>query len=339
MRHVWWLALVACSPVEIEDAAQPCPAQTCLEGELGSATIGPGAEADGTCFSWTIGNDQALYINALTAENDGWFHHSNWFWVPESEWDLPDGTWNCGDHGFTELKAALTGGVLFAQSTQLLQETQQFLPGYVLKVPPRSRVIANAHLLNWSDEAQQTQLRTRFDLVPADEVEAVLAPWRFTYSDLDIPAGQSTEHGAVCQVRDFYEIAAGGSFDVRLHYLLPHFHGLGQGFTASFVGGPRDGEPIVEQRDAWGHPWGTTFAEPVDLSSADGIRFGCEHVNDTGADVGWGIGDQEMCVALLFAESRLMLESSVIETTDAGSAGAVLTRTGECLVIGAPFEP
>ena len=90
-------------------------------------------------------------------------------------------------------------------------------------------------------------------------------------------------------------------------------------------------------RYAYGHPFGHTFQQPVDLSAADGLRFACHHQNDTSADVGYGIGDQEMCVALLFVESEWMIDTAVHATTETGLNGEVHTRTGECTVFGAPF--
>jgi hypothetical protein len=339
MRPFLLAAALGCAPVALEEPAVECPDGTCLEGELGTWTIGPVQERDGLCFSWTLGNEETLYINALTATNDGYFHHSNWFWVPEDEWALPDGPWDCGDNDFSELQAAALGGVLFAQSTQLAEETQEFLPGYAIRVPPRSRIIANAHLLNLTEETQTTSLRTQLQLLKPDEVVASLAPWRFNYGDLDIPAQQTSEHSGSCEIRAWYEMVNGSAFDVRLHYILPHFHSLGQGFDAVFLGGPQDGESILSVRDAWGHPFGHTFAEPIDLSAADGVRFSCEHRNNTDADVGYGIGDQEMCVALAFVESELMIDTSVLQTSETGVSGEIQTRSGDCIVFGAPFEP
>lgn len=333
------LCSLGCGDVALDEEVDDCPAESCLEGDLGRYTIDAYTERDGLCFSWTVDNEEGLYVNSLTAINDGHFHHSNWFWVPDTEFDQPDGPWDCTENGFTELLATALGGVLFAQSTQLEEETQTFLPGYAVYVPPRSRIIANAHLLNITDTAADSGLRTRLDLLTEDEVIGTLAPWRFNYGDLDIPAGETTEHAGVCDVRSFYEGSTGGDFDVKVHYLLPHFHQLGQAFDAVISGGPRDGESIVQIRDAWGHPWGTTFEEPIDLSDADGLRFSCEHANNTDADVGYGIGDQEMCVALLFTESQLMLDTSVRETSDMGMDGEVHTRSGECVMFGAPFEP
>lgn len=345
-RFVWLIPVLACAP-SVEDAepspqeptGEDCPSDRCLEGSLGRATIGAWEERDGLCFSWTVENDETLYVNALTAQNDGHFHHSNWFWVPDTEYDLPDGPWDCAENDFTELMAAVLGGVLFAQSTQLDEETQQFLPGYAVRVPPRARIIAYAHMLNLTPEEQTSELRTRMTLLPESEVLGSLAPWRFNYGDLDIPAGETSEHRGDCEVRDWYETVADRPFDVRIHYILPHFHALGQGFDATIIGGPRNGTSILEVRDAWGHPFGHTFEEPVDLSDADGLSFACEHTNPTDADVGYGIGDQEMCVALVFAESDWMIDTAVRETSSREVVDGVHTRTGACTAIGAPFEP
>lgn len=329
--------LAACGPVEVEEPAD-CPTGTCIEGELGSYSLDVAEEIDGVCFSWTIGNDEPLLVNAVHAENDGYFHHSNWFWVPESDWDLPDGPWNCWENDFAELEATIRGGVLFAQSTQLPSESQQFLPGYVIEIPPRSRIIAYAHLQNWSGAATETALRTRLDLVHPDDLIAKLAPWRFTYNDLAIPPGGQTVHAGRCEVREFYESVSDEPFDLRVHYALPHFHDIGRGFTMQVEGGPRHGESLLELRDAWGHPFGTTFPEPIDLSDANGLRFSCEHDNPRDEEVGWGIGDQEMCVALLFTESSVMLDTSVRETTATSEDDQGTLREGDCFVIGAPFE-
>ncbi|HEY8376712.1 MAG TPA: hypothetical protein VIK91_09500, partial [Nannocystis sp.] len=70
------------------------------------------------CVQWTLGNEQPLYVNAVTLVNDGGFHHSNWFAVPEEVFAGEDGYWWCGERDYNELTAAIEGTVLFAQSTQ-----------------------------------------------------------------------------------------------------------------------------------------------------------------------------------------------------------------------------
>ena len=75
-------------------------------------------------------------------------HHSNWTFVPDDQFTGPDGSWKCKDRGYSQLTAALQGGVLYAQSTQATREVQKFPDGVVVRIPPRSRIISDVHVLN-----------------------------------------------------------------------------------------------------------------------------------------------------------------------------------------------
>jgi len=59
--------------------------------------------------------------------------------VPETEFAGPDGLWDCDDRNYSQLQAAITGGVLYAQSTQARKEVQKFPDGVVVRVPPVPR--------------------------------------------------------------------------------------------------------------------------------------------------------------------------------------------------------
>jgi len=56
--------------------------------------------------------------------------------------------WTCTDRQYSQLDAALVGGVLYTQSTQASQELQQFPNSAAVRIPPYSRVIGDIHLLN-----------------------------------------------------------------------------------------------------------------------------------------------------------------------------------------------
>ena len=81
-------------------------------------TVGAGEEISELCQSWTLNNDETLYVSKIRQRNGGAWHHSNWFFVPEDVYDGPDGTWDCSERGFHTVQAALEGGSFFAQSTQ-----------------------------------------------------------------------------------------------------------------------------------------------------------------------------------------------------------------------------
>ena len=322
------IALTGCA----EDSMQR-EADHVLSHAFGAYAIEAGGEIDGVCMSWTLGNDDELWVNSVSIDNDGLFHHSNWFFVPEEDWALPDGHWSCWDNSFTELEATLKGGVLYAQSTQTKVDAQRFIDGAAIRVPPRSRIIAYTHLLNSGAQDVTTEMRVALELLDAGEVETVLTPFRMTYSDLQIPPMSSSTFSGSCELASVYENVMDRPWTFKLHWALPHYHGLGDMFRLSLIGGSRDGEAIFALDDAIGEPLGKAFAEPVDLAAAGatGLRFTCGYQNPRSETVGFGIGDQEMCVMLGFAEGGMLFDAYVDDGTEITIDGEA---SGPCSVAG-----
>src|SRR5438067_387560 len=109
---------------------------------FGPYTIPAGAEVTTDCVQITLHNDHDLFVNSVELTTGAGFHHSNWFFVPESDFFGDDGTYTCGDRNFSEPAAALFGGVLFAQSTQSPHEVQSFPTGIVIRIPAHSKLVA-----------------------------------------------------------------------------------------------------------------------------------------------------------------------------------------------------
>ncbi len=148
--------------------------------------------------------------------NDGGFHHSNWLAVPETKFVGPDGFFDCNDRHYTELDGAASGAVLFAQSTQSRREVQQLPPGVVVKIPPRHKIIAGTHLLNLGSTDLDSELRMALEIVHPRTVEVVVAPFRLSYVDLHIPAGQRSRHTGTCNFAADYEGAVGVPLDINI---------------------------------------------------------------------------------------------------------------------------
>jgi hypothetical protein len=306
---------------------------TVLGHEFETFDVEPGYEKDLLCQSWTLGNEEDLFVNAVAFQNDGAWHHSNWLFVPEHKFAGPDGTWDCVDRKYTELDAALAGGVLFAQGTQALDELQQFPEGVAVRVPAGSKVIGQTHILNASSEQITTQARMQLHTIPGDDVSVPLNPFRLNYGDLHIPPRSTAEFTGECNIQDRLPDA---ELDLNLYYVMPHYHYLGSQFRLEVFGGDRDGEVIV-QHD--GEPHGYTLDPPASLRGADGVRFTCRYENSRDDEVGYGIGDQEMCVMLGFAEADIILDGAVGEgTISAGEKDGVRQFNGPCNVIAAPAD-
>src|SRR5690349_10921120 len=150
MRPIVFVVLLvpACTGAGDDDTAacDPTTERCVLEKDVSTITIGAGVEEEDTCQSWTLNNPTELWVSGISQHNDGGYHHANWFFVPDDQFDVPDGTWSCNEHGFAELQAAILGGYLFALSTQSHDEAQELSEGDAIRIPPYSRVIGASHL-------------------------------------------------------------------------------------------------------------------------------------------------------------------------------------------------
>lgn len=334
--------LPACDGGAPDGPCDPATSACVLAHDFGLQTLESGQEADDLCQSWTLGNETELWVSSVRFENDGGYHHSNWFFVPDDTFELPDGGWQCGDHDFAELTAAILGGVLYAQSTQTELETQQFGPAVAVRIPPRSRVIGSTHLLNVGDATLTTGLRMTLETLPPGELAVKLAPFRLTYYDLHLPPGARSEFSADCDIDPAHRDVTGLPLDLTLHYLLPHFHYDATGFQVSLLGGARDGE-VLHRTSGYADPvWGKAFLEPVDLAAAGatGFSFSCTYDNPRDRVVGWGNRDGEMCMILGFADTAIAFDASVNHGAGAVTAvtDGVTHASGPCTVLGLSFD-
>ncbi len=321
---------------ETGTTGEPGPETALMVHSFGKYMMQPFEETE-PCAQWTLNNEEAIYINTVTLANDGGFHHSNWLVVPESQFPGEDGYFNCWDRGFNELQAAITGTVLFAQSTQSRYETQELPEGVVIKVPPRHKVVAGVHLLNLSSVATDSELRMGLTLAHPRDVATIVAPFRLNYQDLEIPALSQSRFTGECMLAEPYKNKSGVELDLKLYHVLPHYHYLGNYFSVEIIGGPRDGEQVYLHTGFNADGNGRTYSPPIDLSGALGLRFTCGYDNWRDKEINYGIGDQEMCTMLGLADMRVMMNGSVDGGTKlTSSEDGVLEFEGLCTVFALP---
>jgi hypothetical protein len=295
-----------------DDACDPTREPCVLEQDVSTITVGAGVEDEDTCQSWTLNNPTELWVSGISQTNQGAYHHANWFFVPDDEFVVPDGTWSCNEHDFGELQAALLGGYLFALSTQSAEEVQELPAGSAIRIPPYSRVIGSSHLLNASNVDVTTTMHLRINTIPPDQVIAKMAPARFQYHDLTLDPAARSSFTIECLLDEAWAEYFEGPLDYQLHYVLFHYHVLGIYAQLELAGGPNDGR-VIARHDGYGENFGIALDPPVDLAAegAQGLRFTCGFDNPRDVPVGWGIGDQEMCVVALQADTGLAFEGDV----------------------------
>jgi hypothetical protein len=312
---------------------EPEPETVFIAHQFPTVTLA-GFEEQLPCISWTLENDQPLYVQGVTMANAGGFHHSNGFIVPEDLYDGPDGVWNCNERGFDTIEAAIKGSVLFGQSTQSLVEEQRFNPGAVIKIPPRHRVVAELHLLNLAPSEVDVSLRLSLELLHPRDTEILLTPFAYQYTDLQIQPLGETRFVAECD--EFMHVASPGTAEYKVHWLLPHYHYLGNYFSVEVIGGAEDGRVLHEISGFGASPVGKRFDPPIEIGDADGIRLTCGYHNWTDSLVGWGNGSGEMCIAFGFADTPNISNASATSGVAVGEVDGIPYFQGDCFSLISP---
>jgi hypothetical protein len=300
---------------------------------FGRTSMLPYENRNTDCVSWTVDNEMPVYVQSVLVSNEGGFHHSNWFVVPEDVFDGPDGYWPCDERGYSELAAGNQGSVLFAQSTQSYVEEQNLTPGAVIKIPARSRIVAGIHTLNASPREAQSGLWVSLAPIHPADVTAVVGPLAMEYRDIELPANQVSRLSTECDFAAAHEFATGGApLSLKLHYLLPHYHYLGNYFDVTVVGGELDGESVYRLDGFNADANGRTFDPPLDLPGATGLKMTCGYDNWTSEDVAWGYDEGEMCVLMALVESDTGMVGSVqLDSQIVGVQDDIHMYEGPCL--------
>lgn len=315
----------------------PSDDSSVLTHGFGTLTVLPHEDDDTRCASWTLHNDEPLYVQAVTLANEGLFHHSNWFVVPEDVFPGEDGYWNCDERGYHELIAGANGTVLAAQSTQSFTEEQRYGEGAVIKIPPHWKVVGGLHTLNATDREAESGLWMTLDLLHPKYVDSVLIPIGMQYQDLAIPPQSRSRFTTECDWSSSYKAAFDEDLWFKVHYVLPHYHYLGDHFELQISGGPRDGESIYSLDGFDAQANGRTFDPPLDVQGADGLALTCGYDNPSDQTVYWGNGDGEMCVALVLVEADIVLAGTVILGSELVSTDEGISQyEGPCFPVMAP---
>jgi hypothetical protein len=305
-------------------------AGTALSHDFPDQTIAAHSELLRQCRSWTLNNDEDLWVNAVELTQHEASHHSNWTYVPEEMYPGPDGIWPCADRNYDQLTAAVSGGVLYAQSTQAVHEVQAFPDGAAVRIPAHSRIISDIHLLNTGDASITGHVALSIYTLPRAQVVTPLTPFHITYQDLALPPHQTSRFETTCELATGFENATGHPIDMRLFYSLPHTHALGTRVFLEAVGGPLDGTSLLDVMGTPGEARGVAYGHPVDLTGVTALHFGCEFENPTSDVVHWGFNDQEMCEMLGFIQSPVAFEGRVDATDTMSTTGPVPTFSGAC---------
>jgi len=287
VRLALLLALAAaCGDDSVEETAITLPASP-------SIALAGGQEIPSICVSWTLDNDEPLVVDAIDMSAGPGWHHAAWFYVPEAMAAGPDGAWDCAERGFEWTDALAEGGLVFGQTTQTESETQRFPAGGALVIPPRARLVGDAHLLNAGTTAIDTSIQFTLHTVPEDAARAELRSLYLSIRSLALPPHTRSEFSTECDIlHDGF----------ALYYAMPHYHQLGLGMTVEARDSGGDYHTLFAAEGAVGEPLGRAIDPPFAMTDMVALRIACRFDNPGEEVVTYGF-QGEMCNLLAFTDS------------------------------------
>jgi hypothetical protein len=308
---------------------------------FGPFDIAANQEVVGACVQISLHNSEALYVQSVELTTGPGFHHSNWLFVPDTEFAGNDGTFPCADRGYNEEMAAALGGVLFAQSTQLPHETQAFPAGVAIRIPPQSKIMAQIHLLNAQDAALHLTPTIQLTTIARSEVKTLLSAIAFEDQALALPSHKQSRFSIECDLAPLYNQRFQHDPDFKVYYALAHYHTLGIGLQLEAIKPDGTAATVFSTAHQVGDTLGGPVAPSFDMTGYTRLRLTCDFVNPRDTVVGWGVGDQEMCVFLAFSDSKANWGGAAV-TTDPGTpttgTDGVVSYSQRCAVLALPAD-
>jgi hypothetical protein len=270
---------------------------------FGPFDVAASQEIVGTCVQISLHNPEAIYVQSVELTTGPGFHHSNWLFVPDTEFPGSDGTFSCDERGYNEGIAAMLGGVLFAQSTQSPHETQAFPAGVAIRIPPQSKLIAQIHLLNAGDVAVHLTPTIQLTTIAESEVKTRLYAISFDDLALALPGHKQSRFSVECDLAPLHNQRYHRDPDFKLYYALAHYHTLGTGLSLEAIKPDGTATTVFTTSHRAGDTLGGPIDPTFDMTGYTKLRMSCDYYNPRDTTVGWGVGDQEMCVFLAFSDS------------------------------------
>jgi len=330
MRVASVLVLVLCACASDSGSTDPTALQSFT---FGPYTLAPGEEVTKDCVQISLDNDDFLYINSVELTTGPGFHHSNWFWVPQSTFAGEDGTFDCDSRNYNEATAAIFGGVLFAQSTQAPHEVQAFPAGMAVKIPPRAKLFTQIHLLNPGDTPMTVTPKIAIQPILESDVKTLMAGISFEDQALALPAMMASRFSVECDLTERHQAIFGRSPDFNIYYALAHYHEHGTKLTIDAIKPTGETATVFTTANKVGDVLGGPIDPPFSMAGYTKLRMSCEFYNPTPKVVGWGVGDQEMCVFLAFSDSPYNWGGGVLQEGPPENpvmVGNMMTYTNGC---------
>lgn len=233
-----------------------------------------------------LNNSEDIYVNKIRSLCRPGTHHfvlsslleTDNFPLPESDLMIDqnnmDGTFNL----FSQVNRDF---ILF--EAQNADYTLSLPAGYAIRMPANMKLLTNSHYFNKTDKVRFGEVYCNLYTLPKNQVQQVLENGVLGNEDFTLPPNATTT------------IVTQELFDKTTQIILmtPHYHRRGQSFTVQIVGGPNNGQTILESFD-YQHPTVGYFVNtPLILHPGEGLKTIVTYKNDSGRSVRYGVTSED----------------------------------------------
>ncbi len=179
--------------------------------------------------------------------------------------------------------------------------------GVAAELPAGIQVLQEVHFVNTTDA--DIALYSYLNAYTIPEEDVVSGIWGGSVRDetISLPPQAETTEWSRCVMNE----------DVQVQFLASHTHAMATEFTIAPFDGVTTGD-IFYRNDDWHDPRIEQFTTPIDVPAGQGFEFACTWMNDTDAEVNYGLlSTDEMCnMAIVFTPFSVTAACEVVETSD-----------------------
>jgi hypothetical protein len=274
------------SPPECASPSELCLAQPQSGFQVQSVgtTIEPGVDTE-FCEVVQLPGDpgQQYYVSAFEVQMTAGSHHLIVAAIePGTDTDAAA---NVGDRINCTGPDAFGGEILPVTGSQQPYNLNTFPEGVGRLYTGGQKLVFDYHYYNTTPEPLAAKAAVNFHLTAAEDVKKIAQSFGFVNIGISIPPGASRSFTRECTMRQ----------DVMVYELTRHTHRWGTDFSASFAGGPRDGEQIFTSPDY--ETVNFPLAEPALVKAGEGFSFTCSYTNTEDYTLQFGLkATDEMCI-------------------------------------------
>jgi hypothetical protein len=191
-------------------------------------------------------------------------------------------------------------GGMFGTLNYFTAQSEEFtlnLPaGMAVRIPANATVDLNSHYYNRTNATRFGEVYLNFETIPVNQANIILQTELINNGDiLVLPPNKVTTI--------VYEEISTEDY-MTVYSITSHMHERGKLFKVFVVGGPRDGELILESND-YKHPPQIFLSTPLVITPGIGLRTEITYDNDTDREISYGVTSQdEMGIAfILYTEN------------------------------------